>query len=487
VNGPTSLDLTEVLAIDDAVLASTGAASFGITGAGFLPKPYTRLLAEKIALARRLIDPDLDLSSGSVVRKLLEVTALEDARTWAALASAYDDAFVTSARGRALSGLGAELGIERPFLFATGSVTLTAALPEAVPELVIPRGARMSTVGGHRVALAATVALTTARSSAAAPVVSFDPGPVGDLDPAVIDGDGVRSQVVDRWEIADSKLADLVDADIAAGLPPDASASGSGVVRIVHTAAFTGGSEQWPDERYRTLLLAAPRSIWTPESIASTVSLVPGVRQVVVRDGWGGLDLNQSIFGDFNFMERMFAADRDLATPYFVSVLVAPTEAAVWSGPNGLRAAVEQSIRDVRPVGVFPDVVQADQVFVAVQADVITRGLALPPGSPASTNDSPAALALKDRLLGRLHRVVDDLRLSEPVRCSAATAALMGEPGVADVVHLRLVRFPRMLDRIGSTMDVDVTPQVLGSNENLTLSADQIAVLVEAPGLLTVR
>ena len=487
MNGPTSLDLTEVLAIDDAVLRSTGAASFGVTGAGFLPKPYTRLLAEKIALARRLIDADLDLSSGSVIRKLLEVTALEDARTWAALGSAYDDAFVSSARGRALSDHGAELGIERPYLCATGTVTLTAALPDTVTELVLPRGARMSTPGGHRVALAATVTLTADRSSAPAPVTSFDPGPVGNLDPAKVDEDGNRSQVVDRWEITDAKLVDLIEADVAAGLPEDASASGSGVLRISHTAAFAGGSDQWSDERYRTLLLAAPRSIWTPESIASTVSLVPGVRQVVVRDGWGGLDLNQAIFGDFSFMERLFAADRDLASPYFVSVLVAPTEAAVWSGPHGLHAAVEQAIRDVRPVGVFPDVVQAEQVFVAVQADVITRGLALPPGNLASSNSSPAALALKDRLLDRLHRVVDNLRLSEPVRCSAVSAALMAEPGVDDVVHLRLVRSPRMLDRIGSTMDVDVTPQVLGSNENLNLSADQIAVLVEAAGLLTVR
>lgn len=485
----SSLDLTEVLAIDDSVLRSTGSASFGITSAGFLPKPFTRLLAEKIALARQVIDPDLDLTSGSVIRKVLEMSALEDARTWAALTTAYDDCFVVSARGRALSELGAEQGIERPYLCATGNVSLAlaGALPAGITSLVLSRGARLATPGGHRVALAATVTLDAAHTSMPAPVVSFDPGPIGNLDPTADDGSGGHPERIDRWEIADVKLADLVAADVAAGFPADASATGTGLVRITHTAALTGGSEQWNDDRYRALLLAAPRSLWTPESIAATVSLIPGVRQVTVHDGWGGLDLSQSIFGDFNFIERMFATDRNLAAPYFVTVLVAPTESAVWSGPGGLQLAVEEAIRDVRPVGVFPAVVQADSVYVAVQADVLTRGLALPPGNAETLNSSQAALALKGRLLDRLHAVVDSLDMAEPVRVSAVTAALMGEPGVQDVVHLRLVRFPRLLDRIGSTMSVDATPQILGRDENLTLSAEQIAVLVDAPERLTIR
>jgi hypothetical protein len=106
VSDETGIDLTDVLAIDETVTRSSGSAGFGVTPAGFLPKPFSRLLAEKIALAQQLIDPAIDLSSGSVVRKLLEVTALEDARTWAALAAEYDDSFVSTARGRALSDLG---------------------------------------------------------------------------------------------------------------------------------------------------------------------------------------------------------------------------------------------------------------------------------------------------------------------------------------------------------------------------------------------
>jgi hypothetical protein len=484
-----TLDLTDVLAIDDAVTRSTAAVGFGVTTAGFLPKPFSRLLAERIALARQLIDADLDLSSGSVLRKLLEMSALEDARTWVALGALYDDCFIGTARGRALGDLGAELGIERPFLNATGTVTLTLAhaLPSGVTQLALPRGSRMTTSGGHRVALATTTTLSSDVTSLPAPVISFDAGPIGNLNPDVTDGGGGNPQKLDRWEVADRKLVDLLAADAAAGLSAGSSAAGHGLVRITHTLPLSGGETQWDDESYRALLLSAPRSVWSAEAVATTVSLLPGVRQVTVRDGWGGIDLSQSVFGDFTFVERLFAADRDLASPYFVSVLVAPTDGAIWDGPNGLRSAVETAIRDVRPLGVFPNVIEADQTYLGVQADVITTGLALPAGSAATTDSSSAALALKGRLLDRLHRVVDTLRMAEPVRCAAVTAALMGEPGVTDVVHLRLVRFPRMVDRMGSTMDADPTPQVLGRDENLVLGADQIAVLVDAPQLLTVR
>jgi uncharacterized phage protein gp47/JayE len=488
VSDDTSIDLTDVLAVDDTVTRSSGSANFGVTQAGFLPKPFTRLLAEKIALAQQLIDPALDLSSGSVVRKLLEVTALEDARTWAALAAEYDDSFVSTARGRALSDLGAELGIGRPFLTATGSVTLTlaTALPATVPQLVLPRGSRLATSGGHRIALATAVQFTAGVTSAVVPVTSFDPGPVGNLDPAVTDAGGGHPQRIDRWEIADTKLAAMIAADTAAGFLDTASSIGQGLVRVQHTQALTGGNAQFDDDRYRALLLAAPRSLWTADSIAATVALVPGVRQVAVRDGWGGLDLSQSIFGQFNFMERLFAADRDMSSPFFITVLVAPTEAAVWEGTAGLRAAVQQSIRDVRPVGIFPDVVQAEQVFFTIQADVVTSGVPLPSGSVASRNLSPGALALKQRLAARLRGVVDGLELAEPVRAAALSAAIMAEPGVIDVSGLQLIRFPYAVDTVGSGGESDTSPDTLDVDENLTVGADEIAVFVESPGRLTV-
>ena len=214
----------------------------------------------------------------------------------------------------------------------------------------------------------------------------------------------------------------------------------------------------------------------------------PACARSTVRDGWGGIDLTQSVFGDFTFLERLFAADRDLASPYFVSVLVAPTEAAIWEGPNGLRASVENAIRDVRPIGVFPDVVEADQVFLGVRADIVTTGLALPAGSAASTDSSPAALALKGRLLDRLHRVVDSLRMAEPVRCA-------GDHGGADGRARRHRRGQPAAGPVPAGCSTGSAARWTATTaagarprrEPCRSAPDQIAVLVDAPDLLTVR
>src|SRR3954454_16457575 len=161
---PIRVDTADVLAIDAAVLRSTGSTAFGVTRDGFIPKPFARVLAEKLALARALLGDDLDLTSGSAVRKLLEISALEDTRTWAALAGIYDNMFVASATGEALGRLGDELGLPRPFLEARGRVRLTlqGALPNGVSQLRIPRGARLLTPGGHHVATDETVVLSPA-------------------------------------------------------------------------------------------------------------------------------------------------------------------------------------------------------------------------------------------------------------------------------------------------------------------------------------
>lgn len=102
-----------------------GDAPYGVTDRGFVPKPYARLVSERFALAREVFGADLDLGPGSVIRRLLEVTALEDARTWSALAASYDNTFVSTATGEALSALGADLGLPRPYLEARGELRLT--------------------------------------------------------------------------------------------------------------------------------------------------------------------------------------------------------------------------------------------------------------------------------------------------------------------------------------------------------------------------
>jgi hypothetical protein len=463
------VESADVLAIDARVARSLRSEGYGVTETGFVPKPYGRLLAEKLALARELFGGDIDLGAGSAIRKILEISALEDARTWAALAGVWDGLFVSTATGEALGRLGDELGLPRPFLEARGEITITLAgtLPAGIDHLLLPRGARLLTPGGHHVALDDTVRLSTSSPKQVANVVAFYPGPEHDLDPAR------PEQRIDRWHPLDPQLADLRAAEAAAGGP---------LTALDHAQPLVGGEQRWPDPRYRELLLGAPRSIWTVEAVRTAVSLVPGVRQVQVRDGWGGLDIHQSIFGNFNFIERVFGTDRDIGSPYYFTVLVAPTPAAIWDGEDGLRRAVESAIEDVRPAGIFARVVQAEEVAVGIASDLVVRGLPLPTGTRAVINASPPALDLKRRLLDRVRRYVDGLQVGEPVRAAEVTWALMSEPGIVDVRGLRLRCYPPGFLSEPSP----APPRELACGENVEIHLHQIPVLVDDGSALVI-
>ena len=471
----------DVGAVDSAVLRATGTDDVGVTTSGFVPKSFARLLAEKLALAQGVFGSDVDLTAGSVVRKLLEISALEDARTWAAVGAAWDDAFVTSATGEALSRLGAELSLPRPFSEAAGSVRLqlSGTLPTGTANVSIPWGSRLLTSGGHDVATAEDVVLDPVQPVRDVAVVAFLPGPEGDLDPAVVDAGGAHPQRIDRWNMLDDGLADY-----------SALAAGSGVqVQVQHTRPLTGGTSRWPDDRYRTLLLRAPRSLWTADALQVAVSLVPGVRQVLVRDAWGGLDLDQSIFGNFSFLERVFSAERDLASPYYVTILVAPTPAAIWDGPEGLQAQVRAAVEDLRPLGIFPSVVQGETAAVSFAADVLVAGVPLPGGGDRVVNASDAAATLKQRLSDRVRRYVGGLSFGEPVRAAEVVHGLMDEPGVVDVRNLTLVRAPVLVDDdvpaelVGPGDDL-VRAVRLGVGENYDVGASSIPGYVQRLDLL---
>ena len=478
----TSIDTADVLAVDARVIRATASEGFGLTERGFVPKPFARLLAEKLALARELFGADIDLTSGSAIRKILEVSALEDARTWAHLTRMYDDNFVTSATGNALSALGAELGIVRPQLEARGTVKLVLkqTLPAGFDPLTLGRGARLLTPGGHHAALDETVVLSNSVREREVAVVAFYPGPEHNLDPAL------PQQLIDSWHEADDLLAALRSAaDELSGTGPALALTD--VVGIDHTTALSGGELTWPDDRYRSLLLSAPRSIWTVDAIRLAVSLVPGVRQVQVRDARGGLDIQQSIFGNFNFIERLFGSERDLGSPYYFTVLVAPTPAAIWDGPDGLHVAVQSAIEDLRPIGIFPEVKQAVEVAVGIEAQLVVQGLPLPSGAASVVNASEPATALKERLVERLRRYVDGLGFGEPVRLAEVVWSLMNEPGVADAKEVRLVLYPPPL----SSLEYDGIPDTsavhkLECGQNLELTGEQIAVFIDDTRYLTI-
>jgi len=476
----TRIDTADILAIDAAVARSSGSAQFGITQNGFIAKPFARLLAEKLALARELFGNDLDLSSGSVIRKLLEVSALEDARTWAALTSMYDNNFVSTATGEALSRLGEELGFPRPFLEARGKIrlTLTGTLPAGVTELSIPRGARLLTPGGHHVATDESAVFSAANREREVLVVAFYPGPEHNLNPTRAAADGTFPEKIDRWNRNDSMLDELFRVEGLAGVP---------LLQIAHTAALTGGELQWDDNRYRQLVLQAPRSLWTVEAIQTAVSLIPGVRQVQVRDALGGLDLSQPVFGTFNFMDRLFSSERDLASPYYFTVLAAPTPAAIWEGPDGLEVAIASVIEDLRPISIFPRIIRATEVGVGVSAQLVVRGLPLPTGSRSVVNSSTSAIALKQRLIARLQRYIDTLSFGEPVRASEIIWALMSEPGIVDIVDLKLLPYPPRFDAVDFRQTNQGTqPQVFDQGKNINLQSVEIPVFIDDPSKLEI-
>jgi hypothetical protein len=460
----------DVQAVDSNVTRSSDALGYGITDGGFVPKPFARLLAEKLALARALFGNDIDIGAGSALRKILEIGALEDARTWSALAALYDDQFVATARGDALSRLGDELGLPRPFLEARGTIRLTAALPANISGISLPRGARLLTPGRHHVALDETVTLSRDSPVHDVAVVAFYPGPSHNLDPAI------ASQKITWWNQDDPKLAWDASSLLSLARSLDPNVAPEQLVQIAHTQPLTGGELRWPDARYRSLVLQAPRSIWTVESIRLALSQVPGVRQVQVRDRVGGLDVDLPIFGTVAFLERMFGAERDLATPYLFDVIVASTESAIWDGPDGLAASLDDAMEDLRPLGIRPSVQPADPVQVGISAQILATGLPLPRvASSQSVNDTPAAIALKQRIVARVGNYIGALALGEPVRFAEVMWAIMSEPGVADVRNLKLMRFPPATDgsSVGATNNVPVRPTQIAtfvdSDQNLRI------------------
>ena len=472
---PDSIDPS---AIAEADLRDSAGGPYGLTAQGFVPKPYARLVAEGLARAQLYFGDDIDVRPGSVLRRIVEMSALEHARTHAALAATYDSLFVSSATGDALSRLGEELGLPRPSLQAAGTVSITLAAPLPAGGFSIPAGARMLTAGGHHAALAESARFADSRKTVTVAVQAFYPGAGHNLDPAV------AAAKLELWNPVDPALDGLRELAAANGMTAEEAAP------IAHAQRLTGGEMLWPDGRYRELLLQAPRSVWSVEALRTAVSLVPGVAAVQVIDEFGGLDLERSIFGNFNFIQGLFSGARDFGSPYAFRVMVKPTPAAIWGGADGLKAAIAETLEDLRPMGVFPDIRIAEEIGVAINAKLVVKGEPLPAGDRASVNASPAAIALKDRLIERVRNYIGALSFGEPVRAAHVSWAMLNEPGIEDVLDLRLSRMTpatTALDFTGQVTDAAaLEAAMLPEGDNLTLTRDQVAVFIDDPAGLEI-
>ena len=108
-------------------MADPGVAPYGVTDDGYVVKGLDVVLAESLARARAAFGPDVDLTVTSPLRKILEVTAAEDAELWKRLEAGYYAGFVSTADGASLDLLGEDIGVDRRAEHATGEVTLTLA------------------------------------------------------------------------------------------------------------------------------------------------------------------------------------------------------------------------------------------------------------------------------------------------------------------------------------------------------------------------
>lgn len=98
---------------------------YGITQGGFVLKGIDILLAAALADAADALGPNTDLTTTSVVRKLLEPGLIEYGELWKELERQYYATYLSTASGDALDLLGDDAGFTRLTEFATGLVTIT--------------------------------------------------------------------------------------------------------------------------------------------------------------------------------------------------------------------------------------------------------------------------------------------------------------------------------------------------------------------------
>jgi uncharacterized phage protein gp47/JayE len=416
---------------------------FGVTPDGFVSKGFDVILSDAMSRARDLFGDDVDLTATSPLRKILEVTASEDAGLWRRLEDLYYAGFISSAVGDDLDLLGEDVGVARQFLAAAGDVTITVSNPQPGRVYTLPEGTVLVAAGAVAFFTTAAVSLSGAGPSATVTAQAFVPGPAGNATANTITAvDPVFQQLY------------------LSVVPPTTLA-------VTNPAAFTGGDSQESDDTYRDRLIGWPRNMWTLDSVRAAVLQVPGVVDVLLSDPLGGVDVSQGYFNLFQFDQRLFSSERRLGEPYFFDVVVAHEFVRPWrtQGPvTGIFEQVSAAVDRVRPVGIHPQVVEADHIEVGARAQVITQ-----PGY-----DSQALVAA---VTERLATGIGALKLGGDVLFSQVMRAFVEQPGVADVQNLHLRRCPPAFGGItfGSVAFQDEVVEA-GAGENLVMGPTEIAV-----------
>jgi uncharacterized phage protein gp47/JayE len=420
-------------------------ANFGVTADGFTIKGLDVILSNSLSMAQQVFSKNgfnVDLTPTSTLRKILEVAAAEDAELWKRMEDMYYSNFVSTAIGPSLDRLGEDLGLTRQNLFSNGTLTLTLANGVPGRNYVLAPGTILLT-GAQKFSTTDQVTLNTSAPKANnVAVVCLDRGAAGDLPAA-------------QAFTIDPQYQQLF------------LTLGQAVVTGANDQPFSGGAEMEDDETYRARLLGLPRNLWTLESITQAALEVDGVIDVLAFDPLGGVDISQSYFNLFNFDQRLFSAERSLGEPYYFDLIVAHEFSQPWQkvgAADGVFDKVTSAVDRVRPVGIHPNIIEANHIQVGMQAGIIVA-----PGVDTS--------ALLGALKQRLNLDLGQPKLGGEVRYSQVMRAITEQTGVVDVQNLHLRRCPPQFNRI-SFGTVPFQSEVIeaGPGENLIMGPREIAI-----------
>ncbi|MGW5986138.1 baseplate J/gp47 family protein [Streptomyces anulatus] len=419
---------------------------FGVGEDGFVVKGIDRIIADQQTRARAMFGDDVDLTSGSALRKVLDAAAFDTHELWRALESQYYGTFVSTAQGPSLDLLGCDLGLRRRELRARGTVILAIKNGEAGRPYAFPQGTVVVTEPAPGKPLLAFRSARTAILSAEQPTATVEVeavtrGAAGNIDPRT------TLRLDPEWARHNLNL-------------------GTAEVEIVPQQDFHGGDLGESDAAYRARLLGVPRTVWTQEALLAQVLDVNGVRDAAIFDPLGGVEATRRTFGTFRFGSRAFSRERQTGSPYFFDIVVAAEPGWPWNSGEALITGVYDEVLDVvrqwRPVSVFPDILAANQVDVGIRATLVVE----------AGHDEEA---VKGAILDAVRASVNRLRLGHGVLHSDIVLSARTAAGVVDVQNLRLRRFAPAFGQTHYGGGTYGGSQELSVGENLNLAPDEIA------------
>jgi hypothetical protein len=242
---------------------------------------------------------------------------------------------------------------------------------------------------------------------------------------------------------------------------------GGATVTPTNAQPFSGGELLESDADYRARLLGVPRTLWTQDALLAAILDLDGVRAAAVFDPLGGVDVSQTYFNLFLFGQRAFSLPRQVGSPYYFDVVVAAEPGWPWTTGSGsipgVYDGVLEAVRQWRPVSIFPNILEANQVDVGLRAQLVVQ----------AGHDQDA---VRGQILDALHTSVNSLRLGLGILYSDVMTLARTTPGVVDVQNLHLRRCPPGFAGINFGGGVFGQSVELAVGENITLTPDEVAV-----------